>query len=280
MSRRVRSAPPDPAEGAGEEVVAPPSPQADTVPGNLVNALVQKQRELAVSGSPVRVAWLNHYSIRAALADAADAVGRVDVCGIDGQFLGWLLKHPVRTSADVIVPLLVACDESIQKVLAIGGRDCRDEALSAALSDVAGRPIEVVCIDGFDGLLRGAVLQETVRAQAPDLLLVGLGAGLQEQVLLEGADAMTRGYAMTCGGFLDQVLQPGYYPSWAYPLRLNWLVRLAREPRRLWRRYTVLALRALVDARGWRRLMAGVPGVAAHAHMCASTLAGVPQPGS
>jgi hypothetical protein len=28
-------------------------------------------------------------------------------------------------------------------------------------------------------------------------------------------------------------------------LRLNWLVRLAREPRRLWRRYTVDAVRAV-----------------------------------
>jgi hypothetical protein len=28
-------------------------------------------------------------------------------------------------------------------------------------------------------------------------------------------------------------------------LRLNWLVRLAREPKRLWRRYTIDAVRAL-----------------------------------
>lgn len=256
------------------------SPQVDTVPGNLVTALVEKQRELAAIGSPVRVAWLNHYSIRGALAEAADAVGRVDVCGIDGQFLGWLLKHPVRTSADLVVPVLLTCDESIRTVLAVGGPGRRDEALSAALSDVAGRYVDVVCIDGFDGLLRGARLQELVRAVQPDMLLVGLCAGLQEQVLLEGAEAMSRGYAMTCGGFLDQVLQEGYYPRWAYPLRLNWLVRLAREPRRLWRRYTVLALRALFDARGWRRVMDGVPGVAAHARMCAPRFAGVARHGS
>jgi hypothetical protein len=100
------------------------------------------------------------------------------------------------------------------------------------------------------------------------MLIVGLGAGLQEQVLLEGARAMTRGYAMTCGGFLDQVLQPGYYPAWAYPLRLNWLVRLSREPRRLWRRYTVHALLALGRSRVWRQAMRDVPGLAAHARLC------------
>ena len=51
---------------------------------------------------------------------------------------------------------------------------------------------------------------------------------------------------VTCGGWLDQFAggEP-YYPAWAYPLRLNWLVRLAREPRRLWRRYTIEAIRAV-----------------------------------
>jgi beta-1,4-glucosyltransferase len=256
------------------------SPQLDAVPDNLVQALVEMKHELAVSGSPVRVTWLNHYSIRTALVDAADAVGRVDVCGIDGQFLQWLLKHPVRTSADLVVPLLLKCDESIRTVLAIGGRGDRGEVLSAALSDVAGRPVEVVCIDGFDGLLRGRDLQKTVRAVQPDMVLVGLGAGLQEQVLLESAEAMPGGYAMTCGGFLDQVLQPGYYPSWAYPLRLNWLVRLAREPRRLWRRYTVLALLAVFSTPSWRRVMHQVPGVAAHARMCATRVAAADLRGS
>ncbi len=255
------------------------SPQVDTVPDNLVQALVEMKLDLAVVGSPVRMTWLNHYSIRTALADAADAVGRVDVCGIDGQFLKWLLKHPVRTSADLVIPILLKCDESIRTVLAIGGRGDRGEALSAALSDVAGRPVEVVCIDGFDGLLRGPELQKTVRALQPDMVLVGLGAGLQEQVLLEGAEAMSGGYAMTCGGFLDQVLQPGYYPSWAYPLRLNWLVRLAREPRRLWRRYTVLALLAVLSTHSWRQAMHEVPGVAAHARMCATRAATAELPG-
>lgn len=50
---------------------------------------------------------------------------------------------------------------------------------------------------------------------------------------------------VTCGGWLDQFSGDSYYPSWAYPLRLNWLVRLAKEPRRLWGRYTVHAVRAV-----------------------------------
>jgi UDP-N-acetyl-D-mannosaminuronic acid transferase (WecB/TagA/CpsF family) len=129
--------------------------------------------------------------------------------------------------------------------------------------------VQAWSIDGYEDLPRGKRLQDLVRDIQPDMLLVGLGAGLQEQVLLEAASAMGRGYALTCGGFLDQVIQDGYYPGWAYPLRLNWLVRLAREPRRLWRRYTVEALRALSSRSDWRSAMDRIPGVHAHARMCA-----------
>ncbi len=246
------------------------SDRIDPTPTDFVGALVALERNSAAIGAPVRVTWLNHHSIGIVLAEAAPLLAELDVCGVDGQFLKLILRHPVRTSADLVVPLLLRADESVRTVLAIGGRGKRGEALTDALSRCAGRTVQVHAMDGFDGLRRGEDLRALVRELEPDMLLVGLGAGLQEQVLVEGARAMGRGYAMTCGGFLDQVLQPGYYPSWAYPLRLNWLVRLAREPRRLWHRYTVGALLGVAQSRSWRRTMAGVPGVQAHARMCAT----------
>ena len=242
--------------------------QVEPTCDGFVDALVALESDRALENCPVRVTWLNHYSIRRALDIAPDAVRAMDVCGIDGQFLQRLLRHPVRTSADLIVPRLLVTDSRVRTVLAIGGCGDRGESLTEALSAGAGRRVQVHCLDGFDGLLRGAELQRLVRDIRPDLVLVGLGAGLQEQVVLEAAAAMPRGYVMTCGGFLDQVLQPGYYPRWAYPLRLNWLVRLAREPRRLWRRYSIDAVTAVIGRRRWREAMAQVPGVQAHAAMC------------
>ena len=240
----------------------------ESVPTEFVGALVSLERRLAPTGVPVRVTWLNHHSIRVALAVAPDAIGQLDVCGIDGQFLRWLLGHPVRTSADLVVPRLLLADGSIGRVLTIGGHGDRSEALTAALTKAAGRPVRAWSLDGHEDLPRGEQLRRLVRELEPDMVLVGLGAGLQEQVLLEAASAMPRGYALTCGGFLDQVLQDGYYPRWAYPLRLNWLVRLAREPRRLWRRYTVEAVAAVASRGVWRAALALVPGVLAHARMC------------
>jgi beta-1,4-glucosyltransferase len=240
----------------------------DATPGGFVDALMVKERVLAEAGMPVRVTWLNHHSIHVALSEAEAALAEMDVCGVDGQFLKWLLRHPVRTSADLVVPILLQCDESIATVLTIGGAGDRVAALEEALSECAQRPVQVYSMDGFAELRRGEDLQRFVADLDPDLVLVGLGAGLQEKVLLEASAAMTRGYALTCGGFLDQILQKGYYPSWAYPLRLNWLVRVAREPRRLWRRYTVQAVSAMVRRGTWQKAMRSIPGLLNHAQMC------------
>jgi beta-1,4-glucosyltransferase len=255
------------ADVLGDSFVTSVPHAIDSELGAFVDSLVAKERALGSVGVPVRVAWLNHYSIRLALRESATELAEMDVCGVDGQLLKWLLRHPVRTSADLVVPVLLACDHTISTVLAVGGPAGRAEPLEAAFTELAGRPVRVHAVDGYEGLLRGADLQRLVAQTRPDLVLVGLGAGLQEQVLHEAADGMTRGYALTCGGFLDQILQRGYYPAWAYPLRLNWLVRLAREPRRLWRRYTVDALVAVVRAGRWRAAVLGIAGLAAHAQM-------------
>ena len=243
---------------------------APTAPEALVAALVETQRHIAAERRPVRATWLNHYSLQIAMETAPDAVRAMDVCGVDGQLLRRLLRHPTRTSADLVVPLLLRRDPTVSTVMAIGGAGDRGEALSRRLSEYAGRPVSVHSVNGFQGLPRGPRLGMLVRQVQPDLVLVGLGAGLQEEVLLEAAQAMPRGYALTCGGFLDQALTANYYPAWAYPLRLNWLVRLAREPRRLWRRYSVDAVRAVARQQRWRASMAGVAGLWRHAEMCAT----------
>lgn len=242
---------------------------ADAAVDNVVAALRGMRHEARQPGAPVTVTWVNHFSVRGALT-APEALRSMDLCGVDGQLLMRLLPHPARTSADLVVPVLLREDQGIATVLAIGGRGDRGANLGEALSAVAGHPVRVVSVDGYDGLPRGEELARLVRDVRPDLVLVGLGAGLQERVLLEVAGGMSEGYALTCGGFLDQVLQTGYYPSWAYPLRLNWLVRLAREPRRLWRRYTLDALRAVADRRRLRAELGQVPGIARHAEACAA----------
>jgi hypothetical protein len=109
------------------------------------------------------------------------------------------------------------------------------------------------------------MLEDIVLTSQPDIVIVGMGAPRQEIVAQQIAKMLRRGLVFTCGGFLDQIRQGNYYPAWAYPLRLNWAVRLVREPKRLWRRYTVQALSALRIRRRLREEIWSLEGFSAHA---------------
>ena len=93
------------------------------------------------------------------------------------------------------------------------------------------------CLDGFRPQDEAAA---SILATAPDLVLCGMGAPHQEALLLELRRRGFAGIGFTCGGFLDQLAEKQrYYPAWVDRAELRWLYRLAREPRRLLRRYTL-----------------------------------------
>ncbi|RSN70666.1 WecB/TagA/CpsF family glycosyltransferase [Actinomadura sp. WAC 06369] len=79
-----------------------------------------------------------------------------------------------------------------------------------------------------------------INAAAPDILHVGLGTPLQQRFVAEHRDAIEAPVIITCGAYFEHLAERReYYPPWVLKLRIGFLYRLAREPRRLWRRYTV-----------------------------------------
>jgi N-acetylglucosaminyldiphosphoundecaprenol N-acetyl-beta-D-mannosaminyltransferase len=74
---------------------------------------------------------------------------------------------------------------------------------------------------------------ETVRASGADLLLIGRGFGPQEAFALRHARAMRVRAVWTVGGLFDFVSGAvPRAPLWMRKLRLEWLFRLLREPRK------------------------------------------------
>ena len=198
-------------------------------------------------GVPTAVTWVNHYTAPLMLEHAEDA-SRIDFIGVDGLLLARLLGGVGRTSADLALPPLLRGVGSA-RVLLIGG----SPESSARARDTIGRLVapssSVDAVDGFDGLPPIEEVGRVVRDGSYDICVVGLGGGLQDRYAAAIRAAQCR-LAVTCGGFLDQVSNPAYYPAWAYATRLNWAVRVAREPARLWRRYTLDAARFV---RNWPR---------------------------
>lgn len=78
----------------------------------------------------------------------------------------------------------------------------------------------------------------TIKGSGARFVLCGMGAPNQERMLMALKQAGFSGSAFSCGGFLDQVVEKKeYYPRWVDRLEVRCLYRLAREPRRLCRRY-------------------------------------------
>jgi N-acetylglucosaminyldiphosphoundecaprenol N-acetyl-beta-D-mannosaminyltransferase len=102
-----------------------------------------------------------------------------------------------------------------------------------------------------------------INDSAADVVLVSLPTPLQQRWTAQHAKRIAAPLVMTTGSYLDHLAgwdgrAGSWYPRWADVLRLNWFYRLIREPRRLWRRYTIeivafvaLVLRARL--RGLRR---------------------------
>ncbi|NPD69112.1 WecB/TagA/CpsF family glycosyltransferase [Lichenicola cladoniae] len=79
---------------------------------------------------------------------------------------------------------------------------------------------------------------EHINAARPSILLVNMGMPQQERWLWDNWDQLQPGVAITAGALVDHaagsVRRP---PRWVASMGIEWLVRLIREPRRLWRRY-------------------------------------------
>ncbi|WP_421853994.1 WecB/TagA/CpsF family glycosyltransferase [Oricola sp.] len=72
----------------------------------------------------------------------------------------------------------------------------------------------------------------------PDILLVALGVPLQERWISEKLTADHCTMAMGIGALFDMITDTvPRAPRWMRALRCEWIYRLWREPRRLWRRY-------------------------------------------
>lgn len=81
-------------------------------------------------------------------------------------------------------------------------------------------------------------IEEIVRAAAPDILLVGLGAPKQEKWIAAHKHRLGIPVSIGVGGSFE--MAAGIFrraPVWAQRSGLEWVYRLIQDPGRLWRRY-------------------------------------------
>ncbi|WP_034285422.1 WecB/TagA/CpsF family glycosyltransferase [Schaalia suimastitidis] len=203
--------------------------------------------------------WLNHWSL---LHADWSALARMDFIGFDGTLLQLMLHrcgHDVeRSSADLVLPLVLGhVIESDAPVALIGAAPGVAQRAAVRLA-----PRPVLAVDGYDELKALRADPTALIRTKPRLIIVGLGAGLQEEVAKECAEHVPHAAVCTAGGWIDQfAAKEMYFPPIIHRLRLGWAWRIAHEPRRLIGRYTVEAAAFISQA---PRLIQRLSGLGAY----------------
>lgn len=168
---------------------------------------------------------------------------------VDGQPLMWLSRvmgqpFPEKISGSDFVPRLVElAAQRNWRVFFLGAA----EGVGAKAADVLRRRHPGLHVTahspsfGFDrDPEESAVVLDMVRAERPHLLVLALGCPRQELLMHRWKEALAPTVAIGAGATLDFIAgNVSRAPRWMSNAGLEWLYRLAREPRRLAHRYLV-----------------------------------------
>jgi N-acetylglucosaminyldiphosphoundecaprenol N-acetyl-beta-D-mannosaminyltransferase len=83
-------------------------------------------------------------------------------------------------------------------------------------------------------------VEAKLRSAAPDIVYVGLGFPKQEKLIIELRKVLRSAWFIGCGGAIPIVAgSVPRAPEWMQRAGLEWLHRLSKEPKRLFRRYVI-----------------------------------------
>jgi exopolysaccharide biosynthesis WecB/TagA/CpsF family protein len=149
-------------------------------------------------------------------------------------------KFPANLNGTDFVPALLTYMDRPKRVGLIGGRPGVAEAAAANFKRHAPWHEFIVVSDGYFDPAASSKVTKRLDDLSLDVLLVGLGSPKQEKWVDAHIRAEHARLVICVGALFDFVSQVvPRAPKLLRRLRLEWLFRLAVEPKRLWRRYVV-----------------------------------------
>lgn len=216
-------------------------------------------------GRPVYYSYVNAHCARLAARDPAyrAALGRADVVYADGigvvwasRALGEACPERINVGPAELGDILDRAAARRAPVFVLGGAPGIAEEV--ARRQRALRPDLVIAGTHHGYFEGGEDVVAAINASGADLVVVGLGPPRQELWIAQHLHDLRVRACWCVGGLLDQIAGAvPYPPDWVRRNHVQWLYRLAVEPRRLWRRYLLgnpdfIALVAKQRLRQWR----------------------------
>ena len=183
------------------------------------------------------------------------AFDQADIVHADGQFLVKISRSycaaaiPERApTTDMIHDFAAACETSGRTFYLLGGPEDVNRACAEKLTQLYPKLRIVGRHSGFFKGREEEVLED-IRRKAPDFLWVGLGKPYEQEFCVRYRDRLNAVWAITCGGCFNFIT--GDYaraPAWMQDAGLEWVFRMAADPRKLAWRYVTTNPRALFVA--------------------------------
>lgn len=171
---------------------------------------------------------------------------------LNSFYLGWLLKRTTGrqfeklNAEDFVDDILLEVQQKKWKLFLLGSTSKGSKQAVKNLQ-IKYPTLQVWAHHGYPK--NEHMLISQIKQLSPDIMLVGLGFDNQEKWVATNLPLIKNNVKLiiTIGNFIDILGQKRSLPPlWFKHHRLEWLWRLAKEPRRLWKRYLLGGLLATV----------------------------------
>ncbi|KAA0980317.1 WecB/TagA/CpsF family glycosyltransferase [Pseudomonas sp. ANT_H12B] len=155
---------------------------------------------------------------------------------VTGRTIG-RVSFDFTSIADLV---LSSAEQQGKRVYFVGARQVELELFVSKIKTLYPRLIIAGYHNGYFDASQAKGIRADICHSEADILIVGLGAGLQEQFELDALRAGFGGVAFTCGGFIRQeaMATRQYYPTLINRLHMRAFYRMYREPHTI-KRYLI-----------------------------------------
>lgn len=197
---------------------------------------------------PTRVCFVNAHCVNVAASDARyrRCLAAADLIFADGtgmRLAGRIMRSPIVDNVngtDLFPRLCGALTKGGARLFLLGAEPGVAEDVATWIRDRYPHLDIVGTRHGYESIEQADETVATIRDSRADILLVAMGVPKQELWIHEHLGECGVPVALAVGGLFDFYSgRARRAPLWMRRLGIEWLFRLCREPRRLWRRYLI-----------------------------------------